>query len=92
MKNFLEKFQKKGPADRKSNRAWQKNKRGDSKVESNDSPEIPNRGETSDISGLPSGDQPSTFPLGQSSSAHMAVSATRKMGKYSEQTWAKKTK
>ena len=32
-----------------------KNKRGDSKVESNDSPEIPDRGETSDIPGLPSG-------------------------------------
>ena len=29
--------------------------RGDSKVESNDSPEIPDRGETSDIPGLPSG-------------------------------------
>ena len=33
----------------------QKNKRGDSKVESNDSPEIPDRGETSDIPDLPSG-------------------------------------
>ena len=33
----------------------QKNKRGDSKVESNDSPEIPDRGETSDIPGLLSG-------------------------------------
>ena len=32
--------------DRKSNRTRQKNKRGDSKVESNDSPEIPDRGET----------------------------------------------
>ena len=32
-----------------------KNKRGDSKVESNDSPEIPDRGETSNIPGLPSG-------------------------------------
>ena len=30
--------------DRKSNRTRQKNKRGDSKVESNDSPEIPDRG------------------------------------------------
>ena len=29
--------------------------RGDSKVESNDSPEIPDKGETSDIPGLPSG-------------------------------------
>ena len=33
----------------------QKNKRGDSKVESNDSPEIPDREETSDIPGLPWG-------------------------------------
>ena len=30
--------------DRRSNRTRQKNKRGDSKVESNDSPEIPDRG------------------------------------------------
>ena len=30
--------------DRKSNRTRQKNRRGDSKVESNDSPEIPDRG------------------------------------------------
>ena len=54
------KVQKNGPAgrkrsDRKSNRTRQKNKRGDSKVESNDSPEIPDRGETSDIPSLPSG-------------------------------------
>ena len=35
----------------------QKNKRGDSKVESNDSPEIPDRGETSDIPGLPWGER-----------------------------------
>ena len=41
--------------DRKSNRTRQKNKRRDSKVESNDSPEIPDTGETSDIPGLPSG-------------------------------------
>ena len=59
LKNFLEKVQKKGPAgrkrsDRKGKRTRQKNKRGDSKVESNDSPEIPDRGETSDIPGLPS--------------------------------------
>ena len=33
----------------------QKTKRGDSKVESNDSPAIPDRGETSDIPGLSSG-------------------------------------
>ena len=30
--------------------------RGDSKVESYDSPEIPDRGETADIPGLPSGE------------------------------------
>ena len=41
--------------DRKGNRTRQKNKRGESKVESNDSPEIPDRGETSDIPSLPSG-------------------------------------
>ena len=40
---------------RKSNRTRQKNRRGDNKVESNDSPEIPDRGETSDIPGLHSG-------------------------------------
>ena len=34
-----------------------KNKRGDRKGESNDSPEIPDRRETSDIPGLPSGGQ-----------------------------------
>ena len=61
MNKFLGKVQENGPAgrkrkDRKSNRTRQKNKRGDSKVESNDSPEIPDRGETSDIQGLPSGD------------------------------------
>ena len=37
------------------NRTRQKTKRGDSKVESNDSPEIPDRGETSDIPSLLSG-------------------------------------
>ena len=59
MKNIEEfsgkKSGKNGPAgrkkDRMSNRAWQKNKGGDSKEESNDSPEIPDWGETSDISG-----------------------------------------
>ena len=45
--------------DRKSNGSRQKNKRGDSKKESNDSPEIPDRGETLDIPGLPSGDSDS---------------------------------
>ena len=57
---FWKKFRKKGPAgrrrsDRKGNKTRQKNKRGDSKVESNDSPEIPDRWETADIPGLPSG-------------------------------------
>ena len=42
--------------DRKGNRNRQKNKRGDSKVESSDSPEIPDRGEPSNIPSLPSGD------------------------------------
>ena len=49
------KFRRKGQQaekDRKGNRTRQKNKRGDSKVESNDSPEIPDRGETSDIPGI----------------------------------------
>ena len=41
--------------DKKGNRTRQKNKTGDSKVESNDSPEIPDRGNTSDIPGLLSG-------------------------------------
>ena len=47
---------KKKKEDRKNNRTRQKSKRVDSKVESNDSSEIPGRGETSDIPGLPSGD------------------------------------
>ena len=42
----IEEFSGKGLEERASR---QKNKRGDSKVESNDSPEIPDRGETSDI-------------------------------------------
>ena len=36
--------QKRKKKDKKSNRTRQKNKRGDRKVESNDSPEIPDRG------------------------------------------------
>ena len=40
---------------RKSNRTRQKNKRADSKVESNDSLEFPGTGKTSDIPGLSSG-------------------------------------
>ena len=51
IEEFSRKSLKKGPAGR----TMQKNKRGDSKVESNDSPEIPDRGKTSDIPGLPSG-------------------------------------
>ena len=54
--------------DRKSNRTQQKNKKGDSKVETNESPEIPDRGEASDIPGLPSASTHKTtnyryFPL-----------------------------
>ena len=53
------KFRRKGQQAENDNtegkRTRQKNKRGDSKVESNDSPVIPDRGETSDIPGLPSG-------------------------------------
>ena len=41
--------------DRKSKRTRQKNNRGDGKGELNDSPEIPERDVTSDITGLPSG-------------------------------------
>ena len=40
---------------RQSKRTRQKNKRGGMKGESNDSPEIPDRWETLDISGLPLG-------------------------------------
>ena len=42
-----------GRKKRQSNRTRQKNKSVDSKVESNESPEIPDKGETSDIHGLP---------------------------------------
>ena len=38
-----------------NNGSKQNKKRGNRKVESNDNPEIPDRGETSDIPGLPSG-------------------------------------
>ena len=38
-----------------SNRTRQNNKTADRKMESNDSPEIPDRGETSEEPGLPSG-------------------------------------
>ena len=51
MKNFLEKVQKNGP----EGMIRKKNKRGDSIVESTDRPEIPDKGETSDIPGLSSG-------------------------------------
>ena len=39
----------------RSNKARQNNKRADEKVETNDSPEIPIMGATSEILGLPSG-------------------------------------
>ena len=59
MKNFLKKrsrewaIRQKKRQDRNSKR--QKNKKGESKVESKDSPEMPDRRETSDIPGLPLG-------------------------------------
>ena len=49
---------KKKRHDRKTKRTRQKNKRGDSKVEPNDSLEIRDKGETSDIPGLSSGIPP----------------------------------
>ena len=57
-KKFLEKVRRishwqKKEQDRRSSRSRQKNKKGDRKVESDDSPEIPDRRETSDIPGLP---------------------------------------
>ena len=62
LKNFLkEKSHEIWPAGRKKKKPervtdlGKRTKRGDSRVESNDSPEIPERGETSDIPGLPSG-------------------------------------
>ena len=39
-----------------NNGSKQNKKRGNRKVESNDNPEIPDRGERSDINSLPSGD------------------------------------
>ena len=51
----MKKFRRMGLQEEKktdSNRTRQKNKRGDNKVESNDSPEILDRGETSDIPSL----------------------------------------
>ena len=64
MKN-IEEFSGKGSGEwtsrqkkrynKKSNRTQQKNKTGESKAESNDSPEVPDGGETSDIPSLPSG-------------------------------------
>ena len=67
IEDFLEenKSQENRPAgrkqeDRKRNGSRQKNKRGVSKVESNDSPKIPDRGETSKIPGLPFGEEKRT--------------------------------
>ena len=47
-----------------SNRTWQNNKRADRKMESNDSPKIPDREETSEESGLPSGQRRDEFKGG----------------------------
>ena len=53
----MAKSRKKGE-DRMSNGTGQNNKRTDRKMESNDSPEVPDRGwETSEEPGLPSGPQ-----------------------------------
>ena len=49
--------------DRKSYGSMQKNKRGDHKVESNDSPAIPDWGETLDVPGLLSGELVKLFFL-----------------------------
>ena len=54
LKNNIEEFSGKRSGEWAS-RIRQKNKRGDYKVESNDSPEISDRGETSDIPSLPLG-------------------------------------
>ena len=56
---FKQKVKRKGQQGRKSNRTRQENKRGDSKLESNDSPDIPDREETSDNPSLPWGEQAS---------------------------------
>ena len=53
LKNFPQKGQENGPVGRKKKK--KKTESRDSKVESNDSPETPDRWETSDILGLPSG-------------------------------------
>ena len=58
MKNVLESRQETGPKaehtgeDRMSNSSRQNNKRADRKLESNDSPEIPDKGGTSEVPGL----------------------------------------
>ena len=73
LKNFLEKIGKwlvsgrkwasrqgkrrRRSRDRKSNGSRQKNKKGGGKAESNDSPEIPDKGEDMRHPGLPSGRQ-----------------------------------
>ena len=59
-KTCLESRQGTGPKaekgdNRRSNRARQNNKTADRKMESNDSPEIPDRGEISENPGLTSG-------------------------------------
>ena len=59
LKIFWKKFRRKGQQAGKDQTeritGLGRRTRGDSKVESNDSPEIQDRGETSDIPGLPSG-------------------------------------
>ena len=60
MKNFLKKkkfrrMDQRAEKDKTERVTGLGRRSRDSKVESNDSPEIPQRGETSDIPGLPSG-------------------------------------
>ena len=47
--------QKQKQEDRMSNMTRQNNQGADRKMESNDSPDIPDRGKTSEVPGLPSG-------------------------------------
>ena len=74
--------------DRRGNRTRQKNKRGNSKVESNDSPEIRDRGETSDIPGLPSGAHRVAFGFLSSKFLYKhctSVSSVSTLGKFTTQ-------
>ena len=70
--------------DKKSNGSRQKNKRENSKAESNDIPEIPDMGEASDIPSLPLGTRPankSTVP------DHLKMKHSTEPGSSEDQTW-----